>query len=457
MHSSFSNPHLAPRGGPLILLDLCTNLSSPACNAQLPTPPQSSVDEIAVVQALYDEYAVITADDYEILGRQGGKPEDVYDSHQSLASRIVKIEHKVDAIDVKIDRLVSLCRTDRSGFHHLGTSNHRRLPAPPDTFSHYLHPKCDDLEDQLQPLNETVDPVLHSAKIPDTQTNLPPGFHPAPLVTRFVVPKEQRSESIDTTVTEYKNPETSSTVCVEEVSPQPEAPSHHVLRQCTSLPPATQPIITASDAVGSQHLVAAHGPSTTRMVRSEHHPGVSQATGETSPSWRSTDCLPRTTATECAAPGRLMFQSLRYLKYRDTCIFVYEAATCCILRRRCLSLINADSRCLGLVQGCDALHIEGALSIWLTSSAPESLGRFWAFCGCFQEADLPDTNHNNSIHLLLVQKIWQKSNSAQGNYLLATRSPLIGRAFFPKFAPDGFRRLQQSSAAQVYTSRSMKR
>ncbi|KER25249.1 hypothetical protein T265_07283 [Opisthorchis viverrini] len=27
-------------------------------------------------------------------------------------------------------------------------------------------------------------------------------------------------------------------------------------------------------------------------------------------------------ATECAAPGRLMFQSLRYLKHRDTCIFV---------------------------------------------------------------------------------------------------------------------------------------
>ncbi|KER21349.1 hypothetical protein T265_10303 [Opisthorchis viverrini] len=27
-------------------------------------------------------------------------------------------------------------------------------------------------------------------------------------------------------------------------------------------------------------------------------------------------------ATECAAPGRLMVQSVRYLKYRDTCIFV---------------------------------------------------------------------------------------------------------------------------------------
>lgn len=31
----------------------------------------------------------------QILGRQGSKSEDVYDSQQSLASRIVKIEHKV--------------------------------------------------------------------------------------------------------------------------------------------------------------------------------------------------------------------------------------------------------------------------------------------------------------------------------------------------------------------------
>ncbi|KAG5453563.1 Potassium voltage-gated channel sub KQT member 5, variant 2 [Clonorchis sinensis] len=224
----------------------------------------------------------------QILGRQGGKPEDVYDSHQSLASRIVKIEHKVDAIDVKIDRLVSLCRTDRSGLHQ------RRLPAPLDTFSHYPHPKCDDHEDQLQPLSETVDPVLHSAKIPDTQTNLPPGFHPAPLVTRFVVPKEHRSESIDTTITEYKNPEASSSVCVEGINPnQPELSSHHVVRQCASLPPTTQPI-AASDADDSHPLVAARGPPTLRMVRSEHQPGVGHSTGETSPSWRSADCLPRT-------------------------------------------------------------------------------------------------------------------------------------------------------------------
>ncbi|KAG5446759.1 hypothetical protein CSKR_106870 [Clonorchis sinensis] len=30
-------------------------------------------------------------------------------------------------------------------------------------------------------------------------------------------------------------------------------------------------------------------------------------------------------ATECAAPGRLMFQLLRYSTYRDTCIYVQLA------------------------------------------------------------------------------------------------------------------------------------
>ncbi|KER33209.1 hypothetical protein T265_12665, partial [Opisthorchis viverrini] len=68
----------------------------------------------------------------------------------------------------------------------------------------------------------------------------------------------------------------------------------------------------------------------------------------------------------------------------------YEAATCCILRGRCLTLISVDSRCLGLMQGRDALHIEGVLSVWSTPSGAESLRRFRAFGGCFQEADLPD-------------------------------------------------------------------
>ncbi|KAG5454748.1 hypothetical protein CSKR_104354 [Clonorchis sinensis] len=43
------------------------------------------------------------------------------------------------------------------------------------------------------------------------------------------------------------------------------------------------------------------------------------------------------------------------------------------------------------MQGCKALYIEGALSVWSISSKAEGLSRFRAFSGYFQESDLPDT------------------------------------------------------------------
>ncbi|KER24352.1 hypothetical protein T265_07956 [Opisthorchis viverrini] len=45
-----------------------------------------------------------------------------------------------------------------------------------------------------------------------------------------------------------------------------------------------------------------------------------------------------------------------------------KAVARCILRRPCLNLINADSRWLGSIQACDALHTEGALSAWSACS-----------------------------------------------------------------------------------------
>ncbi|KER33131.1 hypothetical protein T265_01017 [Opisthorchis viverrini] len=41
--SSFSNP--SPLDSPLTVLDLCTNLSAPACNTQLPNPPPQTIGE----------------------------------------------------------------------------------------------------------------------------------------------------------------------------------------------------------------------------------------------------------------------------------------------------------------------------------------------------------------------------------------------------------------------------
>ncbi|KER33225.1 hypothetical protein T265_00912 [Opisthorchis viverrini] len=68
----------------------------------------------------------------------------------------------------------------------------------------------------------------------------------------------------------------------------------------------------------------------------------------------------------------------------------YEAVTRYILRGCCLILINVDSRCLGLIYGCDALHIEGVLSVQSTSRGAESLSKFRALRGCRKESDLPD-------------------------------------------------------------------
>ncbi|CAH8480467.1 unnamed protein product [Schistosoma intercalatum] len=48
----------------------------------------------------------------QILGRPGSKGDDVYDSHQCLASRIVKIEHKIDTVEMKLDRLINILKAD---------------------------------------------------------------------------------------------------------------------------------------------------------------------------------------------------------------------------------------------------------------------------------------------------------------------------------------------------------
>jgi len=49
----------------------------------------------------------------QILGRQGSKAKDVYESKLSLASRIVKTERQVDDLDEKLDRLLGMYEDDR--------------------------------------------------------------------------------------------------------------------------------------------------------------------------------------------------------------------------------------------------------------------------------------------------------------------------------------------------------
>lgn len=50
-----------------------------------------------------------------ILGKAGSKAKDVYDSKQSLASRIVKVERSVEDIESKLDQLLEMYMEDRRG------------------------------------------------------------------------------------------------------------------------------------------------------------------------------------------------------------------------------------------------------------------------------------------------------------------------------------------------------
>ena len=49
----------------------------------------------------------------QILGAQGSKGKDVYDSKTSLASKIVNIERQVDSIDEKLQSFIEMYQRDR--------------------------------------------------------------------------------------------------------------------------------------------------------------------------------------------------------------------------------------------------------------------------------------------------------------------------------------------------------
>jgi potassium voltage-gated channel KQT-like subfamily protein 5 len=59
-----------------------------------------------------------------ILGKDGSKSKDVYDSKMSLASRIVNVERQVDNIDEKLQSFLEMYIEDRKKIIHLASSNH---------------------------------------------------------------------------------------------------------------------------------------------------------------------------------------------------------------------------------------------------------------------------------------------------------------------------------------------
>ncbi|TRY72060.1 hypothetical protein TCAL_03971 [Tigriopus californicus] len=67
----------------------------------------------------------------QILGRQGSKAKDVYDSKQSLASRIVKTERQVDDIEEKLERLITMYEEDRKRIQNQSYSSPQCPPCTP--------------------------------------------------------------------------------------------------------------------------------------------------------------------------------------------------------------------------------------------------------------------------------------------------------------------------------------
>ncbi|KAK4317591.1 hypothetical protein Pmani_011327 [Petrolisthes manimaculis] len=74
----------------------------------------------------------------QILGKQGSKAKDVYESKICLASRIVKVERQVDDIEAKLDQLIDMYMEDRKRLLALPSSfvpGAPPLPGSPDSCS----------------------------------------------------------------------------------------------------------------------------------------------------------------------------------------------------------------------------------------------------------------------------------------------------------------------------------
>ncbi|KAF8567183.1 hypothetical protein P879_05781, partial [Paragonimus westermani] len=104
----------------------------------------------------------------QILGRSTGKNDSTYDSHQSLASRIIKIEHKIDAVEMKVDQLTCIYQNDRSNLRLLPNRNKPhppslKDPSPETDYNHltttFLTPRCRKLMDSSM---QTIAPPKYS-------------------------------------------------------------------------------------------------------------------------------------------------------------------------------------------------------------------------------------------------------------------------------------------------------
>jgi len=107
----------------------------------------------------------------QILGRQGSKSKDVYESKTSLASRIVNVERQVDSIDEKLQLFIEMYQEDRKKIfeHHerLQESQEPKSDTPHLIIANGKGPNVETLDNGNDVQTEEMFSVLSDVQSPE--------------------------------------------------------------------------------------------------------------------------------------------------------------------------------------------------------------------------------------------------------------------------------------------------
>merc|ERR550532_273703 len=107
----------------------------------------------------------------QILGAQGSKAKDVYDSKTSLASKIVNIERQVDSIDEKLQSFIEMYQRDRERFDKemICKSESPRVESRSDSSKPYDHAMLNCSQETV--IENLIDTTTEASS-PDSEVNL---------------------------------------------------------------------------------------------------------------------------------------------------------------------------------------------------------------------------------------------------------------------------------------------
>ena len=106
----------------------------------------------------------------QILGAQGSKAKDVYDSKTSLASKIVNIERQVDSIDEKLQSFIEMYQRDRERFNKemMCKSESPRVESRSDSSKPYDHAMLNCSQETV--IENLIDTTTEASS-PDSDVN----------------------------------------------------------------------------------------------------------------------------------------------------------------------------------------------------------------------------------------------------------------------------------------------